>query len=259
MPSGRTHDSITLWSLPLVAALTFDRTRSSSLTLMVSGGFLFGGLMFGPDLDIYSRQYLRWGPLRWIWLPYRQNMRHRSFLSHGPIVGTGLRVLYLITWLGLFGLAAILISAIVCQLVGNRDNGQVLAQNLLNGSVAWVGRSLQQNSAEWIALAIGLELGAISHSLSDWVGSAYKRLKNLRSRSVKPPRLSPPAYSQSDLLENLPEECAQEEPIPMSDRLPPSLQKTPPPQQPEVRSSNQSTPPIPPHLKRVPRLPPFDR
>jgi uncharacterized metal-binding protein len=253
MPSGRIHDSITLWSLPLVAALTFERTRSSNLTLMVSGGFLFGGLMFGPDLDVYSRQYLRWGPLRWIWLPYRQNMRHRSFLSHGPIVGTVVRVVYLLLWLGILGLAVILIGSIASQMIGAVDNGQILAQNLLGGSAGFLSRSLQQNAAEWISLGIGIELGALSHSLSDWVGSAYKRLKKSRLKSI-----SLSNYSPSDSLEDVSEEYSQNEPVEWVDRLPPSIQQAPKPEQ-DGQASNRSPSSVPPHLKRIPRLPPFGK
>ncbi|AFY47045.1 uncharacterized metal-binding protein [Nostoc sp. PCC 7524] len=164
MPSGRTHDRITLWALPVVAGVTFWQTRSGNVTLLVAGGFMFGGLMFGPDLDIYSRQYQRWGVLRWIWLPYQKSLRHRSFLSHGPIIGTTLRVVYLSSVLAI---VAVMIWAV--------------AEKLGNVSVSWqdveetVGRSLFSYATEFLALFLGLELGAMSHSLSDWGGSAYKR------------------------------------------------------------------------------------
>ena len=166
MPSGRTHDRITLWSLPVVAGLTFGLTRSGNITLLVSGGFFFSGLMFGPDLDIHSRQFIRWGWLRWLWIPYQKTLRHRSMFSHGPIIGTSLRLIYLATWLSLVGIL-----------------GLVIAQRF--GRISWdweqamhgVMRSLSQHSSEWIALFIGLELGAMSHSLSDWGGSAYKRFQ----------------------------------------------------------------------------------
>jgi uncharacterized metal-binding protein len=164
MPSGRTHDRITLWSLPLVAGLTYGQTRSSSLTLLVAGGFLFGGLMFGPDLDIYSRQYQRWGWLRWIWLPYRKMMRHRSFWSHGPVVGTVLRLLYLATWLSAAGLFGAAIAAICGYTVPDWPTATDLAQ-----------QSVLQYSPEMMGLCLGLELGALSHSASDWIGSTYKR------------------------------------------------------------------------------------
>ncbi len=64
MPSGRTHDRITLWCLPIVAVGTYMLTQQLPWMLIASGGFLFGGLMFGPDLDIHSVQYKRWGILR---------------------------------------------------------------------------------------------------------------------------------------------------------------------------------------------------
>ncbi|XHX79547.1 MAG: metal-binding protein [Stenomitos frigidus ULC029] len=175
MPSGRTHDSITLWSLPLLAGLTFARTQSSSLTLFVSGSYLFSGLMFGPDLDVYSHQYKRWGLLRWIWLPYRRSMRHRSVWSHGPIVGTVVRVAYLFIWVGLLGSGGIVVSAIAVQLISKTNDWFVLAQQWWSSSIGFLERTPQQYPMEAIAIAIGLELGAMSHALSDWTLSTYRR------------------------------------------------------------------------------------
>ncbi|MBW4641643.1 MAG: metal-binding protein [Goleter apudmare HA4340-LM2] len=166
MPSGRTHDRITLYTLPFVTGVSLWQTRSSNVTLLVAGGFLFGGLMFGPDLDIYSVQFQRWGWLRWIWLPYQKSLRHRSFLSHGPIIGTTLRVVYLVT---LLGILAIFVLIIAQKLGGVAFTWQDLG--------ATVGRSLTVYSTEFLALFLGLELGAMSHSLSDWGGSAYKRFQ----------------------------------------------------------------------------------
>jgi uncharacterized metal-binding protein len=175
MPSGRTHDRITMYALPFVVGVTFWQTRSSNVTLLVAGGFLFGGLMFGPDLDIYSVQFQRWGFLRWIWLPYQKSLRHRSFLSHGPIIGTTLRVIYLGC---LLAILAVL--------------GLAVAQKLWNFNFTWqdlggiVGRSLWNYNTEYIALFLGLELGAMSHSLSDWGGSAYKRFQKQGVRGLLP-------------------------------------------------------------------------
>ena len=166
MPSGRTHDRITLWCLPLVAALAFGQTKSSNLTLLVSGSYLFGGLMFGPDLDIYSCQYQRWGWFRSIWLPYQKSLHHRSFLSHGPLIGTALRVLYLATWLAVLGT----IGLAIAEKVGN------FGWNWQQATVNY-GRSIWEHRTELFAVYVGLELGAMSHYLSDWSGSAYKKFK----------------------------------------------------------------------------------
>jgi uncharacterized metal-binding protein len=171
MPSGRTHDRITLYALPFVAGVTFWQTRSSNATLLVAGGFLFGGLMFGPDLDIYSLQYKRWGFLRWIWLPYQKSLRHRSFFSHGPIIGTTLRVVYLGCLLAILAIFALTIAEKLWNIVFNWQD---------------LGRSLLQYDTEYIALFLGLELGAMSHSLSDWGGSAYKRFQKQGVRGLLP-------------------------------------------------------------------------
>lgn len=200
MPSGRTHDKITLWSLPVVAAITFERTRHPGITLLLAGGYLFSGLMFGPDLDIYSRQYQRWGPLRWIWLPYRHSMRHRSVLSHGPLIGTVGRVIYLLMWIGVGGLVLGGLSAIAYWVIGEPQQWWGLVGQG-SRSVEHLGRSLQHHWPEWFALLVGLELGAMSHALSDWVGSAYKRRSRQRKpkatldllpTSPPPPKLGPP-------------------------------------------------------------------
>lgn len=170
MPSGRTHDQITLGMLPGVAIVTLVLSRSASLTLCLSGAFLFSGLMFGPDLDIYSVQYKRWGWLRVIWLPYRKALHHRSWLSHGPIVGTILRLLYLGVWLGL---GATLAGILLTQVGGVPVDSQQLLQQAEQYS--------QQYLPEGLAILLGLEIGAMSHSLSDGLSSLYKRtLKRLK-------------------------------------------------------------------------------
>ena len=166
MPSGQTHDRITIWSLPFVAGVTLVATRSSNVTLLVAGGFMFGGLMFGPDLDIYSRQFQRWGFLRWIWLPYQKSLRHRSFLSHGPIIGTTLRVVYLTSFLAVVGIVLLAVFAKLGNLAFNWGD---FWQSMGRLSLLYYG--------EFLALFVGFELGAMSHSLSDWGNSAYKRFQ----------------------------------------------------------------------------------
>ena len=170
MPTGRTHDRITLTCLPVLGGTSLWLSQSSSLTLSLCGGFLFSGLMFGPDLDIYSLQFKRWGPLKVIWRPYQHSLRHRSWLSHGPIVGTGLRLIYLGLWLTLIGGG---IAGVVQICWGwPWDADQVLN---------WLYREGQQYDGEGLALLAGLELGAMSHSLSDWLGSTLKAMLKLFS------------------------------------------------------------------------------
>jgi uncharacterized metal-binding protein len=174
MPSGRTHDRITLWTLPLVAALALAVTRRSTLTLAICAGFLFGGLMLGPDLDIHSVHYKRWGWLRWIWIPYRGSMRHRSPLSHAPITGTVLRVVYLLIWMGLLSFAVVAILNELLQLGWS-----------WNEIGLGLGHLLGQHQAEAIALGIGLELGAFSHYTADWSVSTYKKRSKAKAKKQR--------------------------------------------------------------------------
>jgi uncharacterized metal-binding protein len=164
MSSGRTHDRITLWTLPLVVLVAFRLTLDNWLTVTVCLGFLLGGWMFGPDLDIHSVQYKRWGWLRWIWLPYRGSMRHRSRWSHGPILGTMVRVLYASVWLALAGI-------LVVDVLNNLERTALSWSDLVDG----VGWSLRTYWPFWLALLVGLELGALSHYTADWLTSTWKR------------------------------------------------------------------------------------
>jgi uncharacterized metal-binding protein len=165
MPSGATHDRITLWGLPWVVGLSYGTTINGELTLVVAGGYLFSGLMFGPDLDIYSVQFKRWGYLRWLWLPYRHLMSHRSVLSHGFMIGTVVRVLYLGLWLGLFSIVVVAIAQI---LWGFTWNWQQFLIKILDGITARYWPMV-------VAMFVGLELGSMSHYGADWIVSKYKK------------------------------------------------------------------------------------
>ncbi len=167
MPSGATHDRITLTCLPVVGGIALLVSRSASITLSITGSFLFSGLMFGPDLDIYSVQFKRWGLLRWIWRPYQKGLQHRSWLSHGPIVGTLIRLLYLSFWIGLLGAIALSIGIANHWTLWNWQSILIGQDKLLHFG--------HQFSWEIGAALIGLELGAMSHAFSDGVGSAWGR------------------------------------------------------------------------------------
>lgn len=180
MPSGRTHDRITFYSLlPLVGGVALA-TQSLLQTALFTGGFLFSGFMFGPDLDIHSLPYKRWGPLRWIWLPYRKAMAHRSMLSHGPLLGTVFRLLYLATWLLFF--AAV---AVVCWAqLQSPEHWQTLSLVQLESLLQDLQSSLRQHPIELLLLFLGLEAGAMSHALSDWTGSAVKGWRRKRLKRI---------------------------------------------------------------------------
>ncbi|MBA2340418.1 MAG: metal-binding protein [Pyrinomonadaceae bacterium] len=94
MPSGKTHDAITLvLAMPTFVA-GWLATESLWLASVGTCLMLFGGLMFGPDLDTDSVQYKRWGAFRLLWYPYRVFFKHRSRWSHGLLFGTLIRIIY---------------------------------------------------------------------------------------------------------------------------------------------------------------------
>lgn len=170
MPSGKTHDAITVVLAVPTFLVAWGLTGSLSLSVLATGGMLFGGLMFGPDLDIQSRQYTRWGLFRFLWLPYRAMFRHRSRWSHGIIFGTLIRVIYFTLVLGLLVTVAVYLRA---TLVGGGPPGfDDLAQAWLaieSGARQNIGRH-----AVWALLA-GLWWGAASHTLTDVTWSVLRK------------------------------------------------------------------------------------
>lgn len=173
MPSGRIHDRITYICLPGAGLLGYWLTQQWPLTGVFMGGFLFGGLMFGPDLDVRSVQSRRWGWLAWIWRPYRDRLRHRSWLSHGPLAGTLGRVLYLTVWLAIFLLLGLEVS-------------NAAGYTAVTWAGLWQGTTsfLWRYRGLWLTLLLGIECGAMSHSLSDWLVSAWKRSRRTDTRSA---------------------------------------------------------------------------
>src|SRR2546421_3763428 len=162
MPSDKTHDSITIILAAPTFAAAWGLTGKLALASLATGAMLFGGFMFGPDLDIQSRQYTRWGVFRFIWFPYKVIFRHRSRWSHGIIFGTLIRVLYFTGMLALIILAGIYLRAILV-------NGPT--PSLAEITQAWraISASVRQNVGDhalWVGLA-GLWWGAASHTLTD--------------------------------------------------------------------------------------------
>jgi len=143
MCSGKTHDSITYLTAPLVGGLCFAVTNDIDQTLLFTGSFLFSGLMFGPDLDCKSIQVKRWGQLKWIWKPYQHLIPcHRHPLSHGFLLGTIVRLLYMSP-----------VVYLVCV--------------SFEIPFSWTIASL---------IFWGLETGAMSHSIADQLCTNYKKL-----------------------------------------------------------------------------------
>ncbi|MEZ5424874.1 MAG: metal-binding protein [Pyrinomonadaceae bacterium] len=169
MPSGKTHDAITFLLAAPTFAAAWQISGSVALSSVVTGAFLFGGLMFGPDLDTQSKQYTRWSVFSFLWYPYKVFFKHRSRWSHGLVFGTLIRVVY---FMGVLTLLSFLITFLVTVYLGGDLPG------LVEYTKAWgeIGLYIRTHFGEYAlpALFIGLWLGAASHTFTDLAGTFIK-------------------------------------------------------------------------------------
>lgn len=172
MPSGKTHDFVTFLLSPPTFLATWAATGSARLAAVVTCATLFAGLMFGPDLDIQSKQYARWGAFRFLWLPYKVFFKHRSRLTHGIIFGTLIRVLYFTT-------ALALISALTVYLYAQFVTGEA-APSVAELLAAW--REIEPRLADYgvnrktmLATFAGLWWGAAIHTFADVLWSILRK------------------------------------------------------------------------------------
>ncbi|MFT3744253.1 MAG: metal-binding protein [Pyrinomonadaceae bacterium] len=169
MPSGRTHDAITFILAAPAFAITYAFVRDVSPSAILTGAFLFGGLMFGPDLDTVSRQYSRWSIFRYLWFPYRSFFKHRSRFSHGLIFGALIRVIYFMGVVSLIVFLAVYIYAAY-------SGGVIPAIGQIGDVWRPIGVVVRERfEANMIVIVfVGLWLGAASHTVTDIIGTFVK-------------------------------------------------------------------------------------
>jgi len=169
MADGRSHDRLTsLLALPY--GLLWWPALGPAGAALAGGSFLFGGLWLSPDLDTISRSTRRWGPLNLLWWPYRRLLSHRSLFSHTPLLGMGLRLLYL-------GSAVALVSALLAPL------GAPTPTQLMDAC-----QRLWMQQRPWLLTAlVSLEASSWLHLIQD--GDPVPRLPRLlRRRWPRRPR-----------------------------------------------------------------------
>lgn len=104
MPAGRIHNQATLWIAPVAAISAAVALEDLRVGAAVGVGVL-AGLFFSPDLDVDGATMSDWIMQVWfgklprfiwraLWFPYAKLLPHRSFLSHGPVISTLLRMAY---------------------------------------------------------------------------------------------------------------------------------------------------------------------
>ena len=170
MPSGRTHDLITFALAPPVFVGAQYYAGDLLLATTATVAMLFAGLMFGPDLDLMSKPYRRWGPLRFIWKPYQWSTSHRSRLSHGLVFGTIFRVLYFVAIMSV--LAATVLYLRQSYLYGTQTTWSAEFERVSLDLGNFWHRTDKQYF--WAAF-VGLWIGAAAHTLADLIWSFLKK------------------------------------------------------------------------------------
>ena len=140
MASGRNHDRAITVTTPVILAAAIA-SGYADVGIIATASYYLAGMYLSPDLDLTSRPFKRWGLLRFIWLPYQRLIpRHRHWLSHGPVIGSAVRLLYLAAWL----------TPLLVFFPGLHR-------------VQWVGVTLPNVAA----FLTGVELSALNHLLLD--------------------------------------------------------------------------------------------
>lgn len=139
MPCGKTHDKITFTLLPIIGIITYLILNDFIETLIIIILYLFSSLMFNGDLDTNSKPYNRWFILKMIWIPYQLMFKHRSIFTHGIIIGTIIRVIYI-------GIIPLIYYFLYSDFNFNVENIKI---------------------SYIIMIFIGLELGSTIHTISD--------------------------------------------------------------------------------------------
>lgn len=140
MPNGKTHDKISFILLPIIVVGCWVLDVTLSNTLIISISYLFSALMFNGDLDYNTRVYNRWWIFKMVWIPYQLMFSHRSVFTHGIVIGTLIRVLYI---------------GSIPFLVLYYSYGIDLIETIGIDNL--------------IILLVGFELGNLSHSIPDWL------------------------------------------------------------------------------------------
>jgi len=159
---GRAHDFVNLLALP--ACLYFV---PKDFYLSFVGGYLVGTFLLSPDLDLpHSKPSKRWKTLRFIWKPYQALSRHRG-ASHVPILGTFLRLTYLLLMIMFFYFVLLGISSKFVPELGD----MLLSFDPLE----LLSRLAEKEEVFYFAL--GVVLSEVFHVALDLLTSWLKRFK----------------------------------------------------------------------------------
>jgi len=164
VPKGVVHDRIALLlSLPTLCISNYilkDFGLAATLTL----SSLLSAFMLSPDLDTKSFSYYRWNVFRFIWLPYRKLIPHRSRFSHSFLLAPILKILYLF----LIFLLVLAIITLLLNIFGFSLSFFALKLAILN--------NLKSYLPYIYVILIGLLWANAQHNFADIVLSRFKKM-----------------------------------------------------------------------------------
>lgn len=186
MAAGVVHDRITIATAGIYLVGLMGLTGDFGLSAWNAIACFIGGYLLSPDLDIRSRPFQRWGPLRVIWIPYQKLVRHRSPWSHAPVLGTTTRVCYLAAVLAIGWFLLLGCAAIGFVLLGSGDQYQQFEATTI-AQMQSMGQNLWATQGIFLFTGfLSLEVGALSHIVTDHLDSWRKR----QIRQQRPKRSS---------------------------------------------------------------------
>jgi uncharacterized metal-binding protein len=157
--SGIVHKNATKklvipYSVTSFLVLYYNLPLYKAFSLSIMGGFgVMTGILMTPDLDHIEatlRHFKSKTTLQKVWFlrwyPYGKLLDHRSFFSHFPVVGTLLRLVYILPEL-------LIVIALLSRFINIYD--------LMMFIISWAG---------------GLLMSDILHYIMDIVSSSIKRL-----------------------------------------------------------------------------------
>lgn len=168
MASGKTHLLVAIAAAPVVSVAAFTYGWPIEEAVAYGALELIAGSVLSPDLDtecMYSKFWLG------AWIPYRDALAHRSLWSHGPVIGTLGRLLYLAALLSL--LCFILMSITWGFTHHTFDPLRQVSSVSDLWQSGWASFSWQQKRDGFIAM----EIGSMLHVAGDFISTSWKTKK----------------------------------------------------------------------------------
>lgn len=162
MPPGKTHDQIAIISLLPTLLIGYYVFKDAGLALTLTLTTMIAALMLSPDLDTKSANYYRWGILRFMWIPYRKIVSHRSKLSHSFIIGPLIKIIYLLI---IILVCSSCISYWFDPSLSIQEHSKAVLQTIFDNGMLYT-----------IAFGAGMFWANAQHLLADYFVSFYNRV-----------------------------------------------------------------------------------